>query len=613
MGSGKFNDKNANANYEWSDDMNLILDKMRMNCIVLSDHHKYRYTFYKDKLILFRFPIILLSGVNTFVSVGLTGIADQIIISISTSIISLICGIITSLELYLNFQKKMENELISHKEYYRLSVEIFKVISLDIENRKVDGKAFLEEKFSTYEKLLQSSNVVEASYIISTLTPTEPVVIDENEANLNDIENQRRLSSFIPGVQSFTQPHLYKLKQKNKDMAKSTMNITRPANTDTKRNYKRIEEMDKEMNKYKEDIEDLKNTLAVTVRNNNRTNFIEGQKIEGNYRGRGRWFPGIISGINRDGTYDIDYDDGEIERFIGELNIRVKDTYSYSSPSRGYDEPRRRDYDEPRRRGYNDSRDGDIPLEEGTKVEGNYRGRGKWYRGIISRKRANGTFDIDYEDGEKELGVDSNMIRKLEGSPSLSRGQRNDRNRRLEEGMKVETNYRGRGKWFPAVISRERANGTFDIIYDDGEREMGVDRYFIKHREDNSRRRNRSPSQETTDDEITIGTKIEARFKGTSKWYAGKINNKNLDGTYNIIYDDGDIERHVKRDMIRKKEDDIPPPLPKPAAESESTEADSAASAASEETVTPSEDTAPPAAVDASAAPVAEVDAEEGG
>ena len=622
MGSGKFNDKNANANYEWTDDMNLILDKMRMNCIALSDHHKYRYTFYKDKLILFRFPIILLSGVNTFVSVGLTGIADQMIISISTSIISLICGIITSLELYLNFQKKMESELMSHKEYYRLSVEIFKVISLDIENRKVDGKAFLEEKFSTYEKLLQSSNVVEASYIISTLTPTGPVIMDETNLRDNDIESQKRTSStFIPGVQSITQPHLYKLKQKNKDMAKSSVNIVRTTNTDTRRNNRRIEEMDKEINKYKEDIEELKNSLAVTVRNNNRTNFFEGQQIEGNYRGRGRWYPGIISGINRDGTYNIDYDDGEIERFIGELNIRVKDTYSYSSPSRDYDEPRRRDYDEPRRRdydesrrrGYNDSRDGDIPLEEGTKIEANYRGRGKWYRGIISRKRANGTFDIDYEDGEKELGVDSTLIRKLEGSPSLSRGQRNDRNRRLEEGMKVEANYRGRGKWFPAVISRERANDTFDIIYDDGDRELGVDRYLIRHREDNSRRRSRSPSQETTDDEITIGTKIEARFKGTSKWYAGKINNKNLDGTYNIIYDDGDIERHVKRDMIRKKEDDIPPPLPKPAAESESTEADSAASAASEETVTPSEDTAPPAAVEVSAAPVAEVNAEEGG
>jgi hypothetical protein len=559
MGSGKFNDKNANANYEWSDDMNLILDKMRMNCIALSDHHKYRYTFYKDKLILFRFPIILLSGVNTFVSVGLTGITDQLIISISTSIISLICGIITSLELYLNFQKRMESELMSHKEYYRLSVEIFKVISLDIENRKVDGKAFLEEKFSTYEKLLQSSNVVEASYIISTLTPTEPVVVDENEANLNDIENQRRLSSFIPGVQSITQPHLYKLKQKNKDMAKSTMNITRPTNADSKRNYKRIEEMDKEMNRYKEDIEELRNTLSmVTVRNNNRTNFFEGQQIEGNYRGRGRWYPGRISGINRDGTYNIDYDDGEIERFIEELNIRVKDTYSYSSPSRGYDEPRRRDC--------NDSRSRNDSFEEGTKIEARYRGRSKWYPGKIRRINRDGTFDIIYDDGEREIGVDSNMIRKLEESLSASRGQRNDRNRRFEEGMKVESNYRGRGKWFPAVISRERVNGTFDINYDDGERELGVDGNLIRQREDNSRRRSRSssPSQETTYEEIAIGTKIEARFKGGSKWFQGRITNKRSDNTYDIIYSDGDFEENVKRHMIRKKEDNVPSPIPKP-------------------------------------------------
>lgn len=551
MGSGKFNDKNANANYEWSDDMNLILDKMRMNCIALSDHHKYRYTFYKDKLILFRFPIILLSGVNTFVSVGLTGITDQIIISISTSIISLICGIITSLELYLNFQKRMESELMSHKEYYRLSVEIFKVISLDIENRKVDGKAFLEEKFSTYEKLLQSSNVVEASYIISTLTPTEPVVMDENnlQDKDNDIENQRRMStSFIPGVQSITQPHLYKLKQKNKDMAKSSMNIVRAVNTDTKRNNKRIEEIDKEMNRYKEDIEDLKTTLAV-VNTRQSNNFVEGQQIEGNYRGRGRWYPGRISGINRDGTYNIDYDDGEIERYIGERHIRMKDTYSYSSRSRGYDEPRSRN----------------NFLEEGMKIEARYRGRSKWYPGKINRINRDGTFDIIYDDGEREIDVDSNMIRKLEESQAVSRRERNDRNTRLEEGMKVECNYRGRGKWFPAVISRERVNGTFDIDYDDGEKEMGVESNLIRERENNSRkRRSPSPSQETTYEEIAIGTKIEARYKGGSKWFQGRITNKQLDNTYDIIYSDGDFEENVKRHMIRKKEDNVPPPIPKP-------------------------------------------------
>ena len=44
-------------------------------------------------------------------------------------------------------------------------------------------------------------------------------------------------------------------------------------------------------------------------------------------------------------------------------------------------------------------------------MEGNYRGRGRWYPGVIGRERANGTFDINYDDGEKELGVDRDLIR----------------------------------------------------------------------------------------------------------------------------------------------------------------------------------------------------------
>ena len=105
-------------------------------------------------------------------------------------------------------------------------------------------------------------------------------------------------------------------------------------------------------------------------------------------------------------------------------------------------------------------------------MEGNYRGRGRWYPGVIGRERANGTFDIHYDDGEKELGVDRDLIRLRDApsSPSRSGGGR------LEEGAKVEGNYRGRGRWYPGVIGRERANGTFDIHYDDGEKELGVDR-----------------------------------------------------------------------------------------------------------------------------------------
>ena len=47
----------------------------------------------------------------------------------------------------------------------------------------------------------------------------------------------------------------------------------------------------------------------------------------------------------------------------------------------------------------------EAELVVGAAVEADYKGRGKYYAGRIARVRLNGTFDIDYDDGEKELGV----------------------------------------------------------------------------------------------------------------------------------------------------------------------------------------------------------------
>ncbi len=53
----------------------------------------------------------------------------------------------------------------------------------------------------------------------------------------------------------------------------------------------------------------------------------------------------------------------------------------------------------------------EAELKEGTAVEADYKGKGKYYAGKISRVRLNGTFDIDYDDGEKELGVPRSAIK----------------------------------------------------------------------------------------------------------------------------------------------------------------------------------------------------------
>ena len=67
------------------------------------------------------------------------------------------------------------------------------------------------------------------------------------------------------------------------------------------------------------------------------------------------------------------------------------------------------------------------------------------------RLRLDGTFDIDYEDGEFEMKVPEDLIRVKEGGAASSSGSRK---KALEEGDKVEANYKGKGKWYPGVIKR---------------------------------------------------------------------------------------------------------------------------------------------------------------
>jgi len=92
---------------------------------------------------------------------------------------------------------------------------------------------------------------------------------------------------------------------------------------------------------------------------------------------------------------------------------------------------------------------GKTQIEEGSKVEANYKGKGKFYPGRVKRDRGDGTFDIDYNDGEQEIRVPEEMIRLTDmGSMSLKSKTA------LEEGTKVEGNYKGKGRWYPAVIKR---------------------------------------------------------------------------------------------------------------------------------------------------------------
>ena len=147
-------------NNESNKDIDKILDNIRINSILFSKEYKKQYFIYKNNLQYFRLPVIILSGINSIISVGLQTYIKQTNISIMTCLVSLTCSVIGSIELYLAIQKSMENCLISQREFYLLSIDIYKTLLLKQEHRPIPSKEYLEKQFDCYCKLIENSDTI---------------------------------------------------------------------------------------------------------------------------------------------------------------------------------------------------------------------------------------------------------------------------------------------------------------------------------------------------------------------------------------------------------------------------------------------------------------------
>jgi hypothetical protein len=164
---------------EWTGEVEDILEKLRINCVNLSEYHRKRYYHFKAYGKWFRLPLIVLASINSTASVGLQPIMEQQIISGITCLIGMFMGIISAYELYLGIQGNMELELKQSKDFYTLSIDLFKTLSLRRENRGEDGKDYLNKKYSHYIKLTEASNLLKRKLVIDTLTTIPNECVDE--------------------------------------------------------------------------------------------------------------------------------------------------------------------------------------------------------------------------------------------------------------------------------------------------------------------------------------------------------------------------------------------------------------------------------------------------
>jgi hypothetical protein len=143
----------------WSDDVNLLCFNLLDNTKTLMNIHKNKYLNLKYYLSFFKLPLIIISSANSVFSVGLTLFMNQQNVSVINCFLSLICGIITAIELYLGLQRQMEIELATYHQLNLLAIKISHQMKLDSKNRSTEGQLFLNEIISEYKNIFESSLV----------------------------------------------------------------------------------------------------------------------------------------------------------------------------------------------------------------------------------------------------------------------------------------------------------------------------------------------------------------------------------------------------------------------------------------------------------------------
>jgi len=140
----------------WNQETKSILEKIRLNSIKLSNKHRETALSYQHVSRYFDLPIIVLSTISS--SLGSNSMIPNSEKDTITLLISMFVTIATSVKLYLNITSNLNQEISLSREYYVLSIDIFKNLNLSLDIRP-DPVQFLNDCYSQYVKLIEQSTL----------------------------------------------------------------------------------------------------------------------------------------------------------------------------------------------------------------------------------------------------------------------------------------------------------------------------------------------------------------------------------------------------------------------------------------------------------------------
>lgn len=173
----------------WNQETKSILDKIRLNSIKLSNKHRTTALSYQHVSKYFDIPIIILSTISS--SLGSNSMIPNSEKDSITLFISMFVTIATSIKLYLNITSNLNQEIALSREYYVLSIDIYKNLNLPI-NIRPDPVQYLNECYSQYVKLIEQST------LNNKIKKDELLKIEYDDDTSDTLSSSSSTSSFTP-------------------------------------------------------------------------------------------------------------------------------------------------------------------------------------------------------------------------------------------------------------------------------------------------------------------------------------------------------------------------------------------------------------------------------
>jgi hypothetical protein len=162
-------------------------------------------------------------------------------------------------------------------------------------------------------------------------------------------------------------------------------------------------------------------------------------------------------------------------------------------------------------------------------------------------------------------------------------------------GSQILAKLEGWARQYPGMVNRKHADGTFDIVFDDGDRASHVPTACIVPRipearagADAAATRLPSGSGHNPEEDVAppppsspmggmtqaeavqaaapvsspllgVGDSVEAKAPGWTSWYLGVVINAHSDGTVDVKFEDGDFRRGLSSFEVRHYYSDSPP------------------------------------------------------